>query len=267
MFRRVETVPAEGCDTEGEPLEGESLLYPPHLPGDLDALLSTRPCFRDALRGYDRRQVDSYVAWAEAELLARRRQADLLLARLGEARAELELADRLRAQSDRGRDLSAASDRVGQMLQLAAAEASSMTDASAEEAERILIEARMEADARLRKAQEIKRAAVAVSDQLREQARRERAEAAGTLDRARREAEALLRNATAERDRLIGEAADAQVRLAAVQDEVDDLRRQRDEARQLLRRLTEQIGQALDAVTAVVPNERILFDNNVAQLT
>jgi hypothetical protein len=52
-----------------------------------------------------------------------------------------------------------------------------------------------------------------------------------------------------------------------VQDEVDDLRRQRDEARQLLRRLTDQIGQALEAVSAVVPEERILFDNNVAQLT
>jgi cell division septum initiation protein DivIVA len=267
MFRRVETDPAEGGDAEGKLLEGEPLPIPADLSGNLDGLLSTRPCFRDRLRGYDRRQVDHYVAWAEAELVARRRQADLLLGRLGAARAELERSHRLRARSNRGRDLSAASDRVGQMLQLAAAEASSMAEASAEEAERILGEARMEADARLRKAQEIRRAAVAVSDQLREQARRERAEAAGTLERARRQAETLLRDASAERDRLIGEAADAQARLAAAQEEVDDLRRQRDEARQMLCRLTDQIGQALDAVTAAVPNERVLFDNNVAQLT
>jgi len=64
-----------------------------------------------------------------------------------------------------------------------------------------------------------------------------------------------------------------QVDQRALQRQVEDLRRQRDEARSLLRRLTEQIGQALDAVSAVVPDERItredriIFDGNIAQLT
>jgi cell division septum initiation protein DivIVA len=266
MLRRVEADAAEEW-TEEESLAESLFSPPPHVTGALDAMLSTRPCFRGALRGYDRMQVDNYVAWAESELQAMRRQSDLLLGRFGAAQAELEISRRLLSQSPRGRELSTASDRVGEMLRLAADEASSMTAAGADEAERILAEARLEADARLRKAQEIKQLAIATSDQIREQARREKAEAAGLLERARQQADELLRDAATERDRLTGEAADARARLAAVQDEVDDLRRQRDEARQLLRRLTDQIGQALEAVSAVVPEERIIFDNNVAQLT
>jgi cell division septum initiation protein DivIVA len=262
MFRRAEAVSAGERDEE-EPVEASLFTPPPHVTGALDAMLSTRPCFRGALRGYDRLQVDNYVAWAESELLTVRRQNDHLLGRYGAAQAEVEISRRLLSQSPRGRELSSASDRVGEMLRLAADEASSMTAAGADEAERILAEARLEADARLRKAQEIKRLAMTAS----EQARRERAEAAGLLERARRQAEELLSHAASERDQLTSEAADARARLAAVQEEVDDLRRQRDEARQLLRRLTDQIGQALEAVSAAVPEERIIFDNNVAQLT
>jgi cell division septum initiation protein DivIVA len=170
MIRRVEAVTAEDRD-EGEPAEGPTLAPPPHLAGDLDGLLSTRPCFRGALRGYDRIQVDNYVAWAESELVTLRRQSDHLLGRYGAAQAELEISRRLLAQSPRGRELSSASDRVGEMLRLAADEATSMTAAGADEAERILADARLEADARLRKAHEIKEAALAASDQMREQAR------------------------------------------------------------------------------------------------
>jgi cell division septum initiation protein DivIVA len=285
MFRRAAVVPGKDRDREGDresgrerdregdrdrggaAVVGELLPEPAHIPGDLDALLSTQPCFRGALRGYDRSQVDNYVAWAEAEMVAMRRQADQLLTRHGAALVQLEAVRRRLVRSSRGRDLSSASDRVQEMLRLAAEEASRIAAAGAEEAERILAEARLEADARLRKVHEIKRAAIAAADQLREQARTERAEAAGVLERARRQAQELLRDASAERDRLTAEAADARARLTAVQEEVDDLRRQRDEARQLLRRLTDQIGSALDAVTAVVPNERVVFDNNVAQLT
>ena len=267
MFGRADAGPAGEWDDEGEPAEARPVSLPPHLTGDLDALLSTRPCFRGALRGYDRMQVDNYVAWAEAEMTTMRRQTDHLLGRYGAAQAELEISRRLLAHSPRGRELSSASDRVGEMLRLAADEATSMTAAGADEAERILAEARLEADARLRKAQEIKQLATAASDQIREQARRERAEATGMLERARRQAQELLREAAEERDRLTGEAADARARLVAMEAEVDDLRRQRDEARHLLRRLTDQIGQALDAVSAVVPEERVLFDGNVAQLT
>jgi cell division septum initiation protein DivIVA len=272
MFRRAEVVPA-GEPVEGEPIEASLSTPPPHLTGALDAMLSVRPCFRGQLRGYDRMQVDNYVAWAETEMQAMRRQSDLLLGRCGAAQAELEISRRLLSQSPRGRELSSASDRVGEMLRLAADEASSMTAAGADEAARILAEARLEADARLRKAHEIKQAAMAASDQIREQTRREREEATGIIERARRQAQELLHDAATERDRLAAEAADARARLAAVQAEVDDLRRQRDEARQLLRRLTDQMGQALEAVSAVVPDERVLagervlFNGNVAQLT
>jgi cell division septum initiation protein DivIVA len=271
MIRRAAVVPGEDCNRErgreecrsGAAVVGE--LRP--VTGDLDALLSTQPCFRGALRGYDRSEVDNYVAWAEAEMVAMRRQTDQLLTRHGAALVQLQAVRRRLAQSSRGRDLSSASDRVQEMLRLAAEEASRIAAAGAEEAKQILAEARLEADARLCKAREIKQAAIAAADQLREQARTERAEAAEVLERARRQAQELLRDASAERDRLAAEATDARARLAAVQEEVDDLRHQRDEARRMLCRLTDQIGEAIDAVTAVMPHERIVFDNNVAQLT
>ena len=60
---------------------------------------------------------------------------------------------------------------------LASDEAAALTEAGAEEAERLLAEARTEADARLRKAHEIKELAVVAADELQDQARRLRAEA------------------------------------------------------------------------------------------
>src|SRR3712207_3536448 len=99
MFRRADELSAQGTDRGGEPAEGELVLPSPHLPGGLDALLNTRPCFRGALRGYDRLQVDNYVAWAESELGTLRRRTDHLLAGFGAAQAELEISRRLLAQS------------------------------------------------------------------------------------------------------------------------------------------------------------------------
>lgn len=230
----------------------------PNLTGDLDELLSQRPIFRSKVNGYDRLQVDNYAAWAESELLTLRREVDHLLARFGDCSAELEISRRLLADVPRGRDVFPVSDRVQGMLQLAADEAAAVTEAGAQEAERILAEARAEADARLRKAHEIKELAVAAAGELRDQARRLRAEANGYIDTARHEAAELLRQAAADRDRLDAEAtrerdrvaAEAAGRLAQVQAEVDDLRRQRDQARQSLRGLTERIGEALQAVAA-----------------
>jgi cell division septum initiation protein DivIVA len=230
----------------------------PNLTGDLDELLSQRPIFRTRVNGYDRLQVDNYAAWAESELLTLRREVDHLLARFGDCSAELEISRRLLADVPRRRDVFPVSDRVQEMLQLAADEAAAVTEAGAQEAERILAEARAEADARLRKAHEIKELAVAAADELRDQARRLRAEANGYIDTARHEAAELLRQAAADRDRLDAEAtrerdrvaAEAAGRLAQVQAEVDDLRRQRDQARQSLRGLTERIGEALQAVAA-----------------
>jgi ElaB/YqjD/DUF883 family membrane-anchored ribosome-binding protein len=140
------------------------------------------------------------------------------------------MSRRLLAETPKGREISPVSARVGEILRLAADEATEMINAARDEADQLLAEGRLEADAGLRKAHAIKEAAVAAGDEL-------------------------LRKAQAERDRLDTEAAQAQARadaevqrLGTVQAELGDLRRQRDEARTSLRRLTDQIGQVLQAV-------------------
>ena len=200
---------------------------PPDLDGGLDQLLDRRPMFRRRHRGYDRFQVDSYVAWAEAELDAARRQCDYLLSRYGACAAQLELARQAPRRSATG----PVSVRLGEMLRLASEEAEVITAAGIDEAERIVTDARVEAEARLRKVAGIREAATAAGDELRAQARCD--------------AEHLLAAAAAQRD---AAAAEAAAELSAVRAEVEDLRRQRDDARRSLERLTAQIGQALQAV-------------------
>jgi len=224
----------------------------PNLTGDLDELLGLRPLFRTRMNGYDRLQVDNYAAWAEAELATLRREVDHLLFRFGESSAELEISRRLLADVPRGKEVFPVSERVQEMLRLASEEAAALAQAGADEGERVIAEARIEADAWLRKAREIKETAVLAADELREQARRLKAEAAASVDRARHQAAEILRDAAAERDRLAAEAA---ARLAAVQAEVDDLRRQRDQARESLRGLTDRIGEALEAVAGTGSEE------------
>jgi F0F1-type ATP synthase membrane subunit b/b' len=83
----------------------------------------------------------------------------------------------------------------------------------------------------LRKAHDVKQAALAVSERMRNDARVMRAEAMAVLDRARREAAELLQAAAVERGRL---------------DE------QTEEARECLRRVTAQIGDAIEAIAGDV---------------
>jgi len=254
MFRRAA---GEGAGGSGA---GEAAR--PNLTGDLDALLGSRPLFRTRPRGYDRLEVDNYAAWVEAELVSARSQLDQLLTRFGACAAELEISRRMLADAPRGRDVFPVSDRVEEMMRLAAEEAAALTEAGAQEAERLLAEARIEADARLRKAHEIKELAIAAADELREQAHRERAEVAAVRSRAGSEAAEILQAAVAERERLDEEAAErrqladraATDHLLTVQEQVDRLRSQRDEARESLRRLTDQIGRALQAVVGTLPD-------------
>jgi colicin import membrane protein len=258
---------------------------PPAFTGPLDSMLGSAPVFRSKLRGYDPMEVDTYVSWAESELRTVRRQVDDLLARFGACSAELEISRRLLADAPRGRVAFPVSDRVEEMLRLAAEEAAAMSENGAREAEHLVAEARSEADARLRKAHEIKEMAVRAADEMRDHARRQRAEAQAMLDRAGADAAELLRSAAEERARLDTEAAQerdrlaaaaaeerrrlaaeaeqeraeaaasAQARLAELQDRVDELRRQRDEARMSLRGLSSRIGEALQAVAATPPDE------------
>jgi cell division septum initiation protein DivIVA len=259
MKRRAEIVAVEQVVPALEEAPTAPLVYAEGW-RDLEDWLYDRPFFGVRLRGYARAEVDEYVRAAEAEVAAAHRQAALLLERYTSCTAELELARRSPAQPPSAAQPSvvpsAVPGRVGEILRLAADEATAMTDAAAEEADRLLSEARTEAEAWVSKARRI-----------REVAEQDRAEAADRLARAQRAAEDLLRAASTERarlavetgqrlaheeerarqDRETAEAASA-ARLAAVEREVTDLRRQRDEARESLHRLTAQIGQALQAV-------------------
>lgn len=263
----------------------------PAYTGALDSMLGSAPVFRSRLRGYDPVEVDTYVSWAESELRTVRRQVDDMLARFGACSAELEISRRLLADAARGRVVLPVTDRVEEMLRLAAEEAAALTDAGAREAEHLVTEARSEADARLRKAHEIKETAVRAADELREHARKQREVAQEMLDRAREDAAELLRAAADERDRLAAEAArdrdrlaaeaveegrrlaeeatrarerataTAEARLAELQAQVTDLRGQRDQAHRSLRALSSRIGEALQAVAATVPD---VVEPNVA---
>jgi hypothetical protein len=249
MWERAAAV-RDGAD----PGDGPAVTARPNYAGDLDEMLDFRPVFRTRPFGYDRLQVDNYATWAESELITARRQVDQLLSRFGACAAELEISRRMLAEAPRGREVYPVSERVEEMMRLAAEEAAAITESGAEEAERLLTEARLEADARLRKAHEIKELAVAAADELRE--------------RSRGEADEILRAAADERDRLDAEAAErrqradreATAQLLTVQQQVDALCRQRDEARQALGRLTDEIGRALQAVVGTLPDGTPLLD-------
>ena len=235
----------------------------PNLQGDLDELMDHRPVFRIRMQGYDRLEVDNYTAWVEGELVAVRREVDHLLRRFGECSAELEISRRLLAEAPPGREAFPVSQRVRELLRLAEDEAAAITEAGAQNAERVIAEARTEADARLRKAHEIKEMAVGSADELLGQARRDRAIAAASIERARTAAAEILKQAAAEREQQAAHAAAERERavaaataeLAAVQNEVDELRRQRDYVRQTLRGLTDRLGEALEAVAAMAPED------------
>ena len=230
----------------------------------LDALLDTGPGFGHALRGYDRAEVDNFVVWAESELLAARRENDDLVTRYAECAAEREISRRLLARSPSGQELTLVSERIGRMLRMAADEATELTAAATEEADRIVADARADADARLRKAHEIKELAVASGDHLLEEARRLREDAAAELAAARVQAQAELDRARTEAEQLT-HAADRErrARETELRAELDELHRQQAVARETLRRLTEQIDEALHALAGApqAPVELVIVGN------
>ena len=276
MFRRTETTrpgsqAAVGGDVvPGAPSPDRAIQAEPPAeagpaatgrPNGLDSLLTTGPVFPVRMHGYDRLHVDNYVAWAESELAMARSEAEHLLARYGAAAAELENSRRLPAEAPRGRDVSPVTDRVRDILRLAADEASSMVEYAKEEAAQILAEARAEADGRLRQAQQIEEGAAATADEMRALAARERAEATGLLQRARAEAADLIGSATVERDRLAAESAGIREQVTVLRAEAEDMCRRRDDAHTVLLRLTEQIEAAL-ALASAGPSERYLMVGN-----
>lgn len=282
MSHSAELSTAEATADPG-PEPGVSSVVPeprrPNLRGDLDSVLEFLPSFRGAVRGYDRSQVDSYVTWAERELRAARRSADEMAARFGACSVELEGVRQELARSNAGRDARQVSERMAQVLELAAEEAADITAAGAAEAEGLVAAARAWSAAMLGHAREAEAAAAAVT----ERAATTRAEAAELLEAARVEAEEIRAAAMREQARIAAEATEERRRLdreaaarraeaeekgrrqreqetaaaaevvAATRREIEQLYSQRDRAGESLRQLTALIGDALQTLAASVP--------------
>jgi hypothetical protein len=249
--------------------------------GGLAAFFEPRPRFRRALRGYDRADVDEYVAWAEEELLAVRQGSGPPVRCSGcseAAPAQVAAPPSTPAAGSEERDAVLLVGAMRELLRLAEERADALVAEAETEAERVRAAARTEAEVRLRNVADLRDAATAAAERV-------QSGAAAVLERARGQADELLQAAAAERDRLDAEAAqararaaveaaerragedeaarrdqqeafaDAGARLAAVAREVEELYRQRDEARESLRRLTGQIGAALEGFAGTVPDD------------
>ncbi|MEX5717021.1 hypothetical protein, partial [Geodermatophilus maliterrae] len=120
----------------------------------LDGLLGTGPVFTHAVRGYDRLQVDDYVAAAETELLVLRRENEHLLSRYAACSGELQNARRRLAQLVRERETLPSPE-----------DARALIERAQEEAERVRAEARAEAEARLAKVASMREAVIALREQ------------------------------------------------------------------------------------------------------
>ncbi len=104
----------------------------PNVSGDLSDVLQAPPMFRRAVLGYDRFQVDTYVRWAEDELVAADREREHLERRHLQTRADLVAAQDLLAHSAGGAELLRMSQRAGALLAAAADEAAGIrTEAEA----------------------------------------------------------------------------------------------------------------------------------------
>ncbi|SNS82140.1 Cell division septum initiation DivIVA, interacts with FtsZ, MinD [Geodermatophilus saharensis] len=247
-------------------------------PSGLDGLLGTGPVFKTAVRGYDRAQVDTYVDWAETEVMVLRRENDHLLSRYAACSTELQNARRRLAALVRERQSLPGPEEARALVARAEQEAAAVTATAEEEARRLLAEARTEAEARLRGVAEMREAVIALREQT-------RSEAAAVLEAARRQAAEVGRAAAEERARLDRAAAEARERLdqeavevrarldreaaevraradaealerrLAAEAELAPLRDERDQAREWLLGLTGQIDRALAVVAGVLPDD------------
>ena len=171
----------------------------PNVSGDLDDVLQAPPMFRRAVVGYDRFQVDTYVRWAEDELLAADREREHLEGRHLQARAELSAAQQLLTHSSGGAEMLRMSQRVGAMLASAAdeaegirAEAEASRSAAVAEANRKLGYARWRISYAEARAERVLAEAAAGAADTRATAARVLAAAERSLDEARAEAEQRL---------------------------------------------------------------------------
>jgi cell division septum initiation protein DivIVA len=176
---------------------------------DLIPLLGENdPQFDLVLRGYDRRQVEEYVARAEADLAdlqaakdaAQATSADRA-AQLANREAHIESLKRQAIKSTEHVSPANVSDRIRDMLQLATDEAAQTRRSAEEEAERVLRSARADAE-------RVRADAAAEQQRLTAAASQRSAEADQKLAQARVQATAEIESARAEIKRF-ADAADA----------------------------------------------------------
>ncbi|MFL6094914.1 MAG: hypothetical protein ACJ71Y_05650 [Blastococcus sp.] len=179
----------------------------PNVSGDLPTMLQAGPMFRRAVVGYDRFQVDTYVQWAEDELVTADRERERLLARCLDLQSRLEESRELLSHSAGGGEFLQVSRRIGSLLAAAADEAESMrADAAAGRSAALA-----EAGQTIARAEQLLADATAEAERVRTEAA---AEAAGTLAEARRVAAEADHRAEALRTEA---RAEAESRLQSVQ--------------------------------------------------
>jgi len=182
------------------------------LDGDLEAMVASNPDFRISWRGYDQLQVDNYVAWGDTELRSSRAAQDQTMrastetaTRLGACQFELEQTRQDLAEA-RAAAATQVSERLRQILHLAAEEAEELRAGGQDEAERIRAAADANADEIVehaeRKAQAIMEEAGAQHDRIATEAQQLRADAARLLEEAKAEAARLIDDAQAEAESL-----------------------------------------------------------------
>ena len=218
----------------------------------LPLLDSDEPFFDVTMRGYDKRQVDDYVARAVAQIAELEAARDAALAtsadraaQLASREAQIESLRVQAAKKTETLDPAAVSDRIRDMLQLATEEAAQTRRSAEVEAERVLTGARAEAERMRAEAageqQRLTANAAQRSAEADQKLAQARTEAAAELDRARAEALRIVEAARAERDRLDAKAAaarsaadaeSAQRRRTAEEDFEITLRLRRSEAEQ-----------------------------------
>ena len=208
----------------------------PPVDADLTVVMRSEPGFRVRWRGYDRLQVDTYRSRVETELVSARSAQDRAV------HAHAQITERLRAaQSDLGRlrgqltdSPTALSDRLREILQLAA-----------QEAEQTRADAQTEAD------------------QLRSRAG---TDAETIVHQARDTAAGILNGARAEQQKLQADIEEAQ---AAARQQLDDAHaeaaRLRDTSQTEVRQLAAEAEQARDRADAEAAARRSDADRHARE--
>jgi cell division septum initiation protein DivIVA len=251
----------------------------PNVSGDLPTVLdSTGPMFRRAAVGYDRFQVDTYVQWAEDELVTAAREREHLLARHVETTRALAEARELLTHSAGGGELLLLSGRIGSLLATAADEAEGIrSDAEAErtaasaQARQLVADAQQALTEAEAEVQRMLTEAATEADGMAAEAARIVDRAEETLRLARVEAEARLADVRAFERR--AEAHAEQLRELALQEAAraratarDEIVRMLDTARTERRRADDAAAASREGLDREAAARRAVMFQQVAEL-